>query len=221
MLFDIDGTLLLRAVEAHRAAVHAAVRRIWHVEDPAAARVHAPGRTDPEIARAILLQSGVSADRIDARMHDFKRLAPQEYARLVDEDLSAFVAPGVVDVLSALAERDEVRLSLVTGNLEAIARLKLMRAGIGRFFPHGQGGFGSDHEDRSELPAIARARAGAPGDPYPREETVVIGDTPLDIACARADGVRCFAVTTGPFGAEELGEADAVVSSARELPALL
>ena len=222
LLFDIDGTLLLRAIEEHRAAIHAAMKRVWHVHDPAAARVQPAGRTDPEIARAILLQSGVSADRIDARMSDFKRTAAQEYARMVaGESLSRFLAPGVTDVLSTLEARDDLRLSLVTGNLEAIARLKLGSAGIDRFFARGQGGFGSDHEDRSELPAIARARAGGPGEPYPREQTVVIGDTPLDVACARADGVRCFAVTTGPFGADELSEADAVVASVRELPALL
>ena len=221
LLFDIDGTLLLRAVEEHREAIHAALRRVWHVADPAAARVQAAGRTDPEIARAILLQSGVSADRIDARWADFKRAAAEEYAVRVADDLSRFLAPGVVDVLGALSEREEVRLSLVTGNLEAIARLKLARAGIGAFFPRGQGGFGSDHEDRSELPAIARARAGRPGAPYPRAETIVIGDTPLDIACARADGCRCFAIATGPFRAEDLSEADEVVSSARELLALL
>ena len=221
LLFDIDGTLLLRAVEEHRAAIHAALRRVWHVADPAAARVQAAGRTDPEIARAILLQSGVSADRIDARWADFKRAAAEEYAARVATDLSGFLAPGVVDVLGALAAREEVRLSLVTGNLEAIARLKLARAGIGAFFPRGQGGFGSDHEDRSELPAIARARAGRPGGPYPREQTIVIGDTPLDVVCARADGCRCFAITTGPFRAEDLSEADEVVASARELLALL
>jgi phosphoglycolate phosphatase-like HAD superfamily hydrolase len=65
-------------------------------------------------------------------------------------------------------------------------RVKLARAGIGDYFEPGQGGFGSDHLDRSELPAIARARA----DGWPRERTVVIGDTPRDIACARADGVH-------------------------------
>jgi phosphoglycolate phosphatase-like HAD superfamily hydrolase len=183
--------------------------------------VQAAGKTDPEIARAILLQSGVSADRIDARWSEFKHVAAEEYAARVDDDLSAFLAPGAVDVLDALAARDDVVLSLVTGNLEAIARLKLARAGIGRFFARGQGGFGSDHEDRSELPAIARARAGRPGEPYPREDTIVIGDTPLDVACARADGLRCFAVATGPFRAEELGEADEVVATARELLALL
>jgi phosphoglycolate phosphatase-like HAD superfamily hydrolase len=112
-------------------------------------------------------------------------------------------------------------LSLVTGNLAPIARIKLERAGIGHHFARGQGGFGSDHEDRTELPAIARLRAGRRGVPYPREETVVIGDTPLDIACAHADGVRCVAVTTGPFDAAALGAADAVVSSAREISARL
>ncbi len=222
LLFDIDGTLLIRATEDHRDAVHAALRRVWHVSRPEDARVDAAGRTDPEIARAILLQSGVSADRIDARMTDFKRAAAEEYAvRAASSDLSAFVAPGVVELLEALRERPGVRLSLVTGNLEAIARLKLGRAGIGGYFEPRQGGFGSDHEDRSELPAIARRRAGEPGASYPRERTVVIGDTPLDIACARADGVRCLAVTTGTFGAEALSGADGVVASARELLPLL
>jgi len=221
LLFDIDGTLLLRAVEAHRDAIHHAIHRVWHVPDPAAARVQPAGRTDPEIARAILLQSGVSADRIDARWQDFKHTAAEEYAARVDDSLARFLAPGIADVLGSLAERDDVVLSLVTGNLEAIARLKLARAGIGHFFARGQGGFGSDHEDRSELPAIARRRAGQPGEPHPREETIVIGDTPLDVACARADGVRCIAIATGPFRAEELSGADEVVASARELLALL
>jgi phosphoglycolate phosphatase-like HAD superfamily hydrolase len=221
LLFDIDGTLLIRATDDHRDAVHAAIRRVWGVREPEAARVDAAGRTDPEIARAILLQSGVSADRVDDGMLDFKRRAAEEYARLCRPDLTAFVAPGVEEVLAALAERPGVRLALVTGNLEPIARLKLGRAGIGGFFEPRQGGFGSDHEDRSELPAIARRRAGGGGVSYPREQTIVIGDTPLDIACACADDVRCFAVTTGSFGRDELRGADAVVDSARELLPLL
>ena len=98
----------------------------------------------------------------------------------------------------------------MTGNFERIARLKLARAGIGDWFPEGQGGFGSDAEDRALLPPIARARAGG----WPRERTVVIGDTPRDIACARADGLRVVAVATGPFAVEELADADAVVDSA-------
>ena len=64
---------------------------------------------------------------------------------------------------------------------------------------------------------MARVRAGG----WPRERTVVIGDTPRDIACARADGVRVIGVATGPFSAEALADADAVVDGARAvLPVL-
>lgn len=220
-LFDIDGTLLLKAADDHRDAIHAAIHRVYHVPDPTQAKVSTAGRTDPWIARSILLQLGVSTDRVDDGMREFKRVAVEEYRRRCRPDLSAHLSPGIRDVLDELRDRPGVVLSLVTGNLERIARVKLERAGIGEFFGGSHGGFGSDDEDRAALPPIARLRAGADGVPYPREDTVVIGDTPHDIACARADGVRCVAVTTGPFRRDDLSDADAVVSSARELLAAL
>jgi phosphoglycolate phosphatase len=213
LLFDIDGTLLLKATAAHAAAVHEALGEVYGVADPTAAKVEAAGRTDTEIARNICLLLGVSARRFDDGRDDFRAACVAAYARLCPDDLSAHVAPGVAGVLEALAARDGVRLALLTGNLEPIARLKLARAGLDRFFEPGQGGFGSDHEDRTELPAIARARAGG----YARAKTVIIGDTPRDIACARADGLRCIAVATGPFAAEQLADADVVLRSAHEL----
>src|SRR5947209_930600 len=83
-------------------------------------------------------------------------------------------------------------------------RSKIGPAGLGKWFHSAPGGFGSDSEDRAALPSIARRRAGH----VRREQTIVIGDTPRDIACARADGVRCVAVTTGQFGREDLSGAD-------------
>jgi phosphoglycolate phosphatase len=213
LLFDVDGTLLLKATAAHAEAVHEALREVYGIGDLSAVRVEAAGRTDYEIARAICLQLGIGADRFDAGREEFRIACVAAYARLCPDDLSEFVAPGVTDVLEALAARDGTRLALLTGNLEPIARLKMARAGLGHFFDPGQGGFGSDHEDRTELPAIARGRAGH----YPRSKTVVIGDTPRDIACARADGVRCIAVATGPFGPDDLDKADVVLRSAHEL----
>ena len=140
--------------------------------------------------------------------------AAEAYDALCPPDLADRVAPGVPELLAALAARPgEFRLALVTGNLEPIARIKLGRAGIGDYFEAGQCGFGSDHASRAELPAIARSRAGD----WPRERTVVIGDTPRDIACARADDVRVAAVATGPFAVEALADADAVVDHARAL----
>jgi phosphoglycolate phosphatase-like HAD superfamily hydrolase len=221
LLFDIDGTLLRGAHVEHREALHAALTRVYGIADPAAAPVEAAGRTDIEIARLIALHRGVEAGRIDSGMADLRVAVAQEYAALVPADLSDRVADGIPELLAGLAERPGVALSLVTGNLEAVARMKLHAAGLGGRFPAGQGGFGSDHEDRTLLPAVARVRAGAPGEPYPRERTIVIGDTPRDIACARADGLRCVAVAGGPYRVEELADADAAVADARSLASAL
>jgi phosphoglycolate phosphatase len=215
LLFDIDGTLLQKASREHVAAMHAALARVYGLTEPE--KVEAAGRTDVEIARQLALLAGIPALIFEARLAEFQDAVAEEYAQRVPDSLSERVAPGVPDLLEALAERADVLLSLVTGNLEPVARMKLRAAGIGGHFPSGQGGFGSDHEDRTELPAIARARAGRDGRHHPRERTLVIGDTPRDIACARADGLRCVAVAGGPYRPEELTGADAVVSDSRSL----
>jgi phosphoglycolate phosphatase-like HAD superfamily hydrolase len=175
------------------------------------------GRTDGEIARALLLQAGVSALRIDERADDVRDVCCREYAELCPPSLTDRVLAGIAELLAWLSTRDQVRLALVTGNYEPVGRLKLTRAGLGEHFPAGQGAFGSDAEDRTALPGIARRRAGAHGVSYPRDQTIVIGDTPRDIACARADGLRVFAVATGPFAVDELRGADAVAQDGREL----
>jgi len=223
LLFDIDGTLLLRAADEHRDAILEGLRVVHGIERPVRTSLAVvAGRTDLDIARGILLSGGVSAQHIDARADDVRIAACEAYARLVPGDISHCVAPGMRELLVELAARKDTVLALVTGNFEPIARMKLRAAGIGKYFAGGQGGFGSDHEDRSELPAIARRRAGSEEDgPWPRERTVVIGDTPRDIACARADGVRVVGIATGPFTAQELTDADAVAVDARELGSVL
>jgi len=218
-LFDIDGTLLLKATDEHRDALHEAITEVWGVPDPGAVSVEAAGRTDQDIAREILLLSGVNR-HIEDRFDLFREAAVRSYARRCPKDLSAQVAPGMPELLRELAS-DGATLSLVTGNLEPIARIKLRAAGIGHFFASGQGGFGSDHEERAMLPQIARRRAaqvaGRDGT-WPRADTIVIGDTPRDIACARADGVAVIAIATGPYELEALCDADAVVSCPDDIP---
>jgi phosphoglycolate phosphatase len=223
LLFDIDGTLLGQASTAHAEALHVAIREVHGIDVAATARVSLSpaGRTDGEIARALLLINGISARRIDERAVDVRLACCEAYARLCPLDLSDKVLPGIPELLAELEGRDDVLLSLVTGNYEPIARLKLGRAGIGRHFASRQGGFGSDAEDRAMLPGIARKRAGQDGIAFPRKRTIVIGDTPRDIACARADDLRCFAVATGPFGVDELTGADGVAADAAQLRALL
>jgi phosphoglycolate phosphatase len=222
LLFDVDGTLVWRASLEHSEALHIAIHEV-HGVDTHASRAHISpaGRTDGEIARMILLDVGVSQRAIDEHAADVAQACVQAYARLCPLDLSDKLVPGIVGLLSSLKGRDEFRLSLVTGNFEGVARLKLKRAGIGHYFPTGEGAFGSDSEDRAALPHIARKRAGHEGREHPRARTIVIGDTPRDIACARADDLRVFAVATGASKASDLTEADAVALDPRELQRLL
>jgi len=221
LLFDIDGTLLRRATREHAAAVRSAITEVHRIPEPYDGGFEPAGRTDGEIARLILLGHDVDAKTIDDRAHDVQIAACETFARTCPPDLSHTVIAGVTDVLAALAGRADMRLALVTGNFEPIARVKLRAAGIGHHFEPRQGGFGSDSEERAELPELARVRAGRRGEPHPRERTVVIGDTPRDIACARADGVHVLAVATGPYGAEELSGADGIAATTADLLPLL
>ncbi len=197
VLFDIDGTLLDAAMPGAGEAMSRALQEV-HGVDTTSIRTHIPtaGRTDGEIARAILLDAGISAERIDALAERVRDRCCEWCARLFGDDLSGYVLPGVRELLDWLAEQPDVKLALLTGNYEPVARLKMTRAGLGHAFGLGQGAFGSDAEDRAALPQVARRRAGTSRTPYPRRDTIVIGDTPLDIACARADAVRCVAVAT-------------------------
>ena len=222
LLFDVDGTLVAGAAQAHARALRAALHKVHGIDAEAVRSAVSPaGRTDGEIARTLLLAAGVSALRIDERADDVRAACCEQYARLCPPDLSDKVIAGIPALLGDLGERSDVKLSLVTGNYEPVGRLKLARAGLGQFFASGQGGFGSDAEDRAMLPTIARQRAGADGVPFARDQTIVIGDTPRDIYCARADGVRCLAVATGPFAVDQLQDADGVAGDTVELGALL
>jgi phosphoglycolate phosphatase len=210
LLFDIDGTLLIGASDAHRDAIHEGLLEVFGVTDPAAAGIEAAGQTDGAIARGILEHAG-AASGFDTQTERFTAACVAAYERRCPSTLARHVAPGMPELLDGLGD---ARVSLVTGNYEPIARLKLTRAGLGHHFAAGQGGFGSDAEDRARLPEIARRRAGSSGKPHPRDRTILIGDTPRDIACARADGVRVFAVATGPYPAAALDGADAVFEDA-------
>jgi phosphoglycolate phosphatase-like HAD superfamily hydrolase len=215
LLFDIDGTLLIRASAEHAQALRDSLAHVFGVQT--SERVDAAGRTDTAIARDLAALCGVDDARFDARLDELIACCAERYAVRCPPSLEERVAPGMAELLDTLAIADDVRLSIVTGNYEPVARLKLERAGIAHHFEPGQGAFGSDDENRLALPAIARERA----DGHPRADTVVIGDTPRDIACARADGVRVFAVATGLYTTDELAGADAVVTDAFALADLL
>ena len=118
--------------------------------------------------------------------------------------------PGVRELLDHLAGRGTPHLALLTGNYEKAARLKLEYFDLWRYFR--SGAFGDAAADRNQLlpKALARIRdEGGPAAAAP--DAVVIGDTPLDVACALAAGARSVAVATGAYDAAALASCGADV----------
>lgn len=202
VLFDIDGTIL-KSGGAGRAAMERALTAIFGTPgDPA---YHYDGKTDRQIVRELMQRAGFSDAEIDAKM-------PMVIRRYLDE-LQAMVAKGGVNVtmyegvaslIEAVDARDDLVLGLLTGNVEPGAHIKLTAAGVnvGRFVVNA---FGSDHEVRAELPAIAHRRMQENfGVVLAGRDVVVIGDTPADISCGRALGARAIAVATGRYSVDEL-----------------
>jgi phosphoglycolate phosphatase len=180
------------------------------------------GKTDRQIVREMLVPRGVTDSEVDAGFAEFERIACELHARSTEPTLTEAASGRVIDMLTELRGSGHI-LALLTGNLEPIARHKMALAGVGDFFPPGQGGFGSDAEHRPDLVPLARDRARRDGSPHPAHDTVVIGDTPLDVAAAIADGVRSIGVTGPHHSRAALVEsgADAVVDELDEIPAVL
>ena len=204
VLFDIDGTILW-SDGAGRRAIHTALMEVFGSTGPADYRFD--GKTDRQIVRDLMRIEGHGDEHIDAQMDPvLTRYVECLAGELGAETLGARLLDGVEELLAALEARDDVILGLLTGNVESGARAKLRAVGIDpdRFTV---GAFGSDHEHRPELPAIAQQRVRDElGIEVAGPDIVVIGDTPADIHCARSVEARAIGVATGRYPVDELRE---------------
>jgi phosphoglycolate phosphatase len=200
-LFDIDGTLV-RARGAGRAAIQRALEKTYGTAGPID-DYDFRGKTDPRIVHDLLKAAGVPEAVVTAGLPACFDHYVQELDALVGDGARVDVMPGVADLVRALSARDDALVGLLTGNIEAGARVKLRPTGLWPYFR--VGAFGSDDADRRRLPAVACARAQAlVGREFPFERVTIIGDTPLDVDCARACGALAVAVATGFHAADEL-----------------
>jgi phosphoglycolate phosphatase len=180
VLWDIDGTLVYTAGHGRYAFQEAFESVVGRTPEP----VEFAGRTDHQIALTML---GGERDHLPRVLEE---LAGALAARKEAMRAEGYAYPGVAEVLEELHARDDVVQSLLTGNIEANAAVKVGAFGLERWLD------GSDpHEERSELVAVARERAAAKyGEPT---GAVLVGDTPLDVLAAQRAGARSVAVATG------------------------
>lgn len=190
VLFDIDGTLLSSSGAGLRALEHAMVD-LYGISE-AMRGISLAGRTDRSIVRDLVKAHGLAQGALaeDAILDAYLARLPRQLT------MAARLLPGVQPLLDHLAARPEIAVGLLTGNIRKGARAKLGHFGI--FHHFGFGGFGDHHNDRDDVAreALAEVRE-LHGVSYPADRVLVIGDTPLDIRCARAVGARVLAVATG------------------------
>lgn len=201
VLWDVDGTLM-RGSGMVTALFVRALREIYELPDEIR-RIDYGGKTDGQIVLETLalheIDTSLAHDRLPhfgRRYHELVVQASHELHR------GLHLLPGVVETLEALRTRGVIQ-TLLTGNMEPVAELKLRALDLDRFFDLPIGAYGSDDHDRLKLVPIAQRKAAARYH-EPIGPAIVIGDTPRDIACGKAGGARTVAVATGRFSIAEL-----------------
>lgn len=205
LLFDIDGTLLLSGGAGTR-ALNRTFEELFGVEG-AFAGIPVAGRTDLLILDDALERAGIRADA-DGRARFLARYCQHFEREILLPGPRKGLMPGVRRLLDRLQHTPGVACALLTGNIARAARIKLEHFEVRRYFACGA--YGDDAPRRDDLVPIAVERARRVGiDVDSPGAAVVIGDTPLDLQCARAAGARAVCVATGSFSEEELRRAGA------------
>jgi phosphoglycolate phosphatase-like HAD superfamily hydrolase len=181
------------------------------------------GRTEPVIFREALKVNGVAPT--EDLYPQFATEQARAYAAHLDElRTRGRPLPGAAEALRVLSERNDVLQSVLTGNTRPSAEIKLQAFGLDRYLDFDIGAYGTDDDTRANLVEVARQRAEkARGLNFEDDATVLLGDTPNDVAAAQASGARIIAVATGKDSATALAEAGAsiVLADLTATPAVL
>jgi phosphoglycolate phosphatase-like HAD superfamily hydrolase len=194
VLFDIDGTLLLSNRIGYRAMLRAAAQIAGR--PVSLDGVDFSGRLDPEIWTGIAELNGI-ADAT-SREGEFRAAYTSILTGMLQREAPPYTLPGVPGLISRLRSQQQVTLGLCTGNYPQTGNLKIRAAGLDPDdFP--VGAWGCDGLTRRDLPRTAMRRyEELRGSPIAPRRVIVVGDTPLDIDCAHANGCMALAVATGP-----------------------
>ena len=202
ILFDIDGTLI-DSGGAGVCSLNLAMEELFSL-DNAFQGISMAGKTDTQIIKEGLMKYDLFPDgSIDAVINAYLKHLKRE----IQNDRK-HVKPGIYEVLNELKDLRDSGLGLLTGNLEAGARIKLEPFMLNRYFP--TGAFGSDDEDRNNLLPIAVRRFEELFQiSIEIDSCIIVGDTPRDVDCAHIYGAICIGVATGPYSYDALVEAGA------------
>ena len=222
VLWDIDGTLLSTG-DIGAAVFDDALEQVLGRRPPE--RVRMSGKTDPLIVREYLAAMAIEEkeELVEAILLRLAgNLAQAHEAGQLHIEGAA--KPGVAEVLDRLSADPGIIQTLLTGNVYDNAVVKVTAYGLDKWLDLTIGAYGSDSDDRNDLVPIALERlASGRGVRVAPSEVWVVGDTPRDLACARAAGARCLLVATGRYGLSELDGlgADAAIADMTDVESVV
>ena len=205
ILFDVDGTLLDCCGQT-RSPLAEAMRDVFGTAGGIDGYDFS-GKTDPQIVTEIQVAAGTDPARVAAALPAVRDAYVERLETGLRRDRMRLL-PGAAELLRDLGARAGTVVGLLTGNWEAGGRIKLGRFALNRYFE--LGAFGDGRLDRRELPPVALARAReVAGRTFAPAETLIVGDSRLDVECGHAHGIEVLAVSSGWTSAADLAAAGA------------
>ncbi len=216
-LLDIDKTLVMGNNKTHVGAFNFAFSQVYGLPHASINQITPDGMIDRQIISEVVKLNGYPVQAIHARLPDAIQ-AMRAYYRVHEGEDAFLPTPGAPELLAHL-RHEGLPLGLLTGNIEEIGWKKVEGAGLRQYLDYGA--FGDMADKRVDLIPIAISRASALLEQpqlLPLKHFVIVGDSPLDVACAKAGGLECIAVATGAYTKEQLAAvgADLVVESLQE-----
>ncbi|KAA3609990.1 MAG: HAD family hydrolase [Calditrichaeota bacterium] len=206
LLFDIDGTLITGRGIPKKVALNVIQKHFPNFKNGNEVRFN--GMTDPLIVQQVLASNNHKIELDDPIINIILDDFLCELKKHVTPQTPPDILPGVENLLKTCSLDNAIFMGLVTGNMMHGAKIKLNAAGLDSYFS--LGAFGSDHWNRNELPPIAISRADKYfGKTFLAEDTWIIGDSPKDVECAKANGLKCLAVLTGKIDKQVMLKAGA------------
>jgi len=202
-LFDIDGTILTFKHYRSREIFSDMIFKLFNKRVKFENLPNFAGMTDLQILREIAEEINHPFEEIELKINEIWDNMMPEFQKHTNEE-HIILMPGIIPLLDYLSGCENVSLGLCTGNFRENAYLKLSVFDLGKYFPYGA--FGSDHEDRNLLPPVAVKRANefVKNGIFDHKNTIIVGDAPRDIECAKVNDMACIITCTGHFSRDEL-----------------
>jgi phosphoglycolate phosphatase len=205
ILFDIDGTILSFKKPISKIIFRKVLLELFDIKISIKAMPSFAGKTDIQILKEISISIGYDFNNIKSNLNNIWDEMTKHFIKFCTKE-NIVVFPGIIKIIEELNKNKNIHLGLLTGNYMQNAYLKLDVVNLSQYFHFGA--FGSDSDDRNQLPGIAIERANnhLNTETFNCTNTVIIGDSPLDIECAKRNKIRNVIVATGNFSIEELSK---------------